>query len=56
MKKHSFLSYVFWATTAVLTGITVSSAIRTAKTAHRYIAGAGTIFYLRSRTASRISY
>ena len=45
MKKHSFLSYIFWTATAVLTGITLSSAsAAAAKTAHRYIAIAGTTF------------
>ena len=51
MKKHSFLSYILWATTAVLVGITISSAtVVAAKTAHRYIAGAGTTFtYIAER-------
>lgn len=45
MKKHSFLSYIFWTATAVLVGITLSSATTmAAKTAHRYIASAGTTF------------
>ena len=44
MKKHSFLSYIFWTATAVLTGITLSSATPRPKTAHRYIAIAGTTF------------
>jgi len=45
MKKHSFLSYIFWTATAVLIGITVSSATAAAaKTARRYIASAGTTF------------
>ena len=45
MKKHSFLSYIFWTAAAVLTGITISSAsAAAAKTAHRYIASAGTTF------------
>ena len=45
MKKHSFLSYLFWTATAVLIGITASSATAAAaKTARRYIASAGTTF------------
>ena len=45
MKKHSFLSYLFWTATAVLIGTTASSATAAAaKTARRYIAGAGTTF------------
>ena len=45
MKKHSFLSYIFWTATAVLIGITVSSATAAAaKTARRYIVSAGTTF------------
>ena len=45
MKKHSFLSHIFWTAVAVLTGITVSSASAVAaKTAHRYIASSGTTF------------
>jgi len=45
MKKHSFLSYMFWTATAVLIGTTASSATATAaKTARRYIASAGTTF------------
>ena len=54
MKKHSFLSYIFWTATAVLTGITVSSATTmAAKTAHRYIASAGTTFVYE---AERLPY
>lgn len=51
MKKHSFLSYIFWTAVAVLTGVTVSSAtVMAAKTAHRYIASAGTTFtYIAER-------
>jgi len=45
MKKHSFLSYLFWTATAVLIGTTASSATAAAaKTARRYIASAGTTF------------
>lgn len=45
MKKHSFLSYAFWTATAVLAGITLTSATASAaKTARRYIASAGTTF------------
>ena len=51
MKKHSFLSYIFWTAVAVLTGITISSATTmAAKTAHRYIASAGMTFvYIAER-------
>jgi len=45
MKKHSFLSYMFWTTAAVLAGIMLTSATaKAAKTARRYIASAGTTF------------
>src|SRR3989344_2800074 len=45
MKKHSFLSYLFWTTTAVLIGTTVSFATAAAsKPPRRYIAIAGTTF------------
>ena len=45
MKKHSFLSYLFWMAIAVLAGITASSATAAAaKTARRYIASAGATF------------
>lgn len=45
MKKHSFLSYIFWTTAAILTGIIVSSATAAAtKTAHRHITSSGTTF------------
>lgn len=54
MKKHSFLSYLFWTVVAALIGITVSSATATAaKTARRYIASAGTTFTYK---AERIPY
>lgn len=54
MKKHSFLSYIFWTVVAVLTGITVSSATTlAAKTAHRYIASAGATF---TYEAERLPY
>ncbi len=45
MKKHLFLSCIFWTAAAVLIGITASSATAAAaKTAKRYIASAGTTF------------
>ena len=50
MKKHTFLSYTFWMAAAVVTGITVSSATAAAaKTAHRYIASAGTTFIYEAK-------
>ena len=52
MKKHTFLSHIFWTVIAVLTGITVSSARRSRlKPPHRYIASAGTTF---TYTAERL--
>ena len=54
MKKHSFLSHIFWTAVAVLTGITVSSASTVAaKTAHRYIASSGATFVYE---AERLPY
>ena len=54
MKRHSFLSYIFWTAAAVLIGIIVSSATATAaKTARRYIASAGTTFTYK---AERLPY